>query len=94
MELTNEQKIRLVDLVGTEKIMRYLPQRDFVKALDLHSYFDIEKKLGCTRSWITHHMRLGEIPEPSKKIMRLWYFSSEEVAQVEIFWKNQSSGKI
>lgn len=90
MELTNKQKIILCDSVGIDKLLYSLPQKDFVVALGVHSYYEIEKKLGCTRSWITHKMRLGIIPEPSQKIMRSWYFTPEEVTLVEKVWKKQS----
>ena len=91
MELTDKQKIRLVDAVGMKRLLRYLPQETFVQAIDLHSYLDVEKKLGCTRGWITHRMRVGHIPEPSQKVMRRWYFTAEEVAQIEAVWKKLSS---
>jgi hypothetical protein len=93
MELTNKQKIRLVDAVGITKLLRYLPQETFVKAIDLHSYLDVETKLGCTRGWITHGMKVGHIPEPSQKVMRRWYFTTDEVAQIEKVWKKLSSEK-
>jgi len=91
MNLTDKQKIKLCDSAGIDKLLYSLSQKDFVVALGVHSYYEIEKKLGCTRSWLTHKMRLGKIPEPSQKIMRSWYFTSEEVTQIEKVWKKQSS---
>ncbi|MEO1991860.1 MAG: hypothetical protein ABGW78_08005 [Pirellulales bacterium] len=93
MELTDKQKIKLVDAVGMTRLLRHLPQQTFVHILDLHSYFDIEQKLGCSRSWITHRMRVGHIPEPSQKVMRRWYFTADEVAQIEKVWKKLASEK-
>ena len=93
MELTDKQKIRLVDAVGMKKLLRYLPQDTFVHAIDLYSYVDVETKLGCTRGWITHRMRTGQIPEPSQKVIRRWYFTSDEVTQIEEVWKSLSSEK-
>ena len=91
MQLTDKQKIRLVDAVGMTRLLRYLPQETFVHAIDLFSYCDVETKLGCTRGWITHRMRVGHIPEPSQKVMRRWYFTADEVQQIEDVWKSQSS---
>jgi hypothetical protein len=93
MELTDKQKIKLVDAVGMKRLLRYLPQESFVQAIDLHSYLDIETKLGCTRGWITHGMRVGHIPEPSQKVMRRWYFTTDEVDQIEKVWKKLASEK-
>ena len=91
MDLTDKQKIRLVDAVGMERLLRYLPQETFVKAIDLHSYLDVETKLGCSRGWINHRMRTGQIPEPSQKVMRRWYFTADEVTQIEKAWKSLPS---
>ena len=91
MELTDKQKINLVNAVGMKRLLRYLPQESFVQAIGLHSYLDVETKLGCTRGWITHRMRTGQIPEPSQKVMRRWYFTAKEVDQIEAVWKKLSS---
>ncbi len=91
MELTNKQKIKLVNAVGLENLFRHLPQRACVDALGLRTFADIERRLGCTRSWITHGMKTGQIPEPTQKLIRRWYFTEKEVAQIEDVWKNQSS---
>jgi hypothetical protein len=38
-------------------------------------------------------MRVGHIPEPSQKVMRRWYFTADEVDQIEAVWKKLASKK-
>ena len=91
MELTNKQKITLVDAVGWETIARTLSQRDYANALNLYSNIDVQRKLGCSRYWLVCNIQNGTIPTPTVKILKKAYFTADEVAQSEKVWKSLSS---
>jgi len=93
MELTNKQKITLVDAVGWETISRTLTQRDYVNALNLYSSIDVQRKLGCSRYWLECNIKDGTIPTPTATILKKTYFTADEVDQIEKVWKSLSSEK-
>ena len=93
MELTNKQKITLVDAVGWETIAHTLSQHDYANALDLYSKIDVQRMLGCDRYWLVCNIQNGTIPTPTKKILKKTYFTSSEVVQIEKVWKKLSSEK-
>lgn len=93
MELTDEQKVKLVNAVGWDQILLKLPHREFIHALDLFSYKDVENEVGCSRGWLSHQMRIDHIPEPSVKLLKRFYFTREEVSMIKNIFSNTHSKK-
>lgn len=91
MELTDAQKITLIDVVGWDTISRIVPQRDYANALGLFSQADVRRRLGCTRYWLASSIEEGLIPAPTRTILKKTYFTEQEVKVIDNVWQSLSS---